>query len=180
MQHETDRLIRLVNDLLVLTRADAGALNLKLTDLDLGEIARTRCENLSRLADQRKVRLNVEVREPAEVQADPDRLSQVLDNLLDNAIRHAPGDSSITVTIQPDGNEISCAVSDQGPGISPQHLPFIFERFYRVDASRGRHSGGSGLGLAIVRSLVTAQGGRVSAESIEGQGTTITFSLPSA
>jgi signal transduction histidine kinase len=180
MQHETDRLIRLVNDLLVLTRADAGALNLKLTAIDLGEIARARCENLSRLANQRQVRLNVEVHQPAEVQADPDRLSQVLDNLLDNAVRHSPDGSGINITIQPEGHEISCAVSDQGPGISTQHLPFIFERFYRVDTSRGRHSGGSGLGLAIVRSLVMAQGGRVSAESIEGQGTTITFWLPSA
>jgi heavy metal sensor kinase len=178
MQRETDRLIRLVNDLLVLTRADAGALNLKLANIDLGGLARARCENLSMLAGSRQVALNVEAREQAEVCGDADRLSQVLDNLLDNAIRHAPADSTITVTVRRDGNEVACAVSDQGPGIPAQHLHLIFERFYRVDSSRDRHSGGSGLGLAIVYSLVTAQGGYVNAESTEGQGTTITFWLP--
>ena len=178
MQRETARLIRLVNDLLVLTRADAGALNLTLANISLGELARVRCENLSRLAALRQVAVNVEVGRRADVCGDADRLSQVLDNLLDNAIRYAPDDSTITVTIQQEGNEIFCAVSDQGPGIPAQHLPLIFERFYRVEASRDRHSGGSGLGLAIVRSLVTAQGGRVNVESTEGQGTTITFWLP--
>jgi signal transduction histidine kinase len=178
MQRETDRLIRLVNDLLVLTRADAGALNLKHANINLGDLARTRCENLSMLAASRQVALNVEAREQGEVCGDADRLSQVLDNLLDNAIRHAPADSTITVTVRRDGNEVACAVSDQGPGIPAQHLHLIFERFYRVDSSRDRHSGGSGLGLAIVYSLVTAQGGYVNAESTEGQGTTITFWLP--
>ena len=178
MGRETERLIRLVNDLLVLTRADAGALDLKVECFDLGELARSRCESLSRLAAARQVSLNVEVRGQAEVRGDADRMSQVLDNLLDNAIRHAPVDSIITVTVQPKWDEISCTVHDQGPGIPAQHLPFIFERFYRVDSARDRHSGGSGLGLAIVRSLVTAQGGRVSVESAAGQGTKITFWLP--
>ena len=180
MQRETDRLIRLVNDLLVLTRAEAGALNLKKDCIDLGELARVRCENLSALAAPRRVALNVDVHEQAEVWGDADRLSQVLDNLLDNAIRYAPDDSTVTVTLHLEGDEIYCAVSDQGPGIPEQHLPLIFDRFYRVEPSRDRHSGGSGLGLAIVRSLVTAQGGRVTAESAEGQGTTITFWLPAA
>ena len=120
----------------------------------------------------------MEARGQVEVCGDADRLSQVLDNLLGNAIRYAPDDSTVTVTIQPEGNEVLCAVSDQGPGIPAQHLHLIFERFYRVEASRDRYSGGSGLGLAIVRSLVTAQGGRVSAESDDGQGTTISFWLP--
>jgi two-component system sensor histidine kinase BaeS len=178
MQRETNRLIRLVNDLLVLTRAEAGVLNLKTARLDLGELARTRCESLSKLAVSRRVALIVEARGRVDVCGDADRLSQVLDNLLGNAIRYAPDDSTVTVSIQPEGNEVLCAVSDQGPGIPAQHLHLIFERFYRVEASRDRYSGGSGLGLAIVRSLVTAQGGRVSAESDEGQGTTISFWLP--
>jgi heavy metal sensor kinase len=178
MQHETNRLIRLVNDLLVLTRADAGALNLKIVNIDLAELARVRCESLSRLATTRQVDLNVEAHEQTEVCGDADRLSQVLDNLLDNAIRHAQADSTITVSVHREGNEVACAVSDQGPGIPSEHLPYIFERFYRVETSRDRHSGGSGLGLAIVRSLVTAQGGHVSAESGAGRGTTITFWLP--
>ena len=178
MQSETNRLIRLVNDLLVLTRADAGALNLKIESIDLGELARARCDNLSALAEPRRVAFNVEAQEQIKVRGDADRLVQVLDNLLGNAIRHTPDVSAVSVSIQREGNQVLCAVSDQGPGIPAQHLPHIFERFYRVDTSRNRHSGGSGLGLAIVRSLVSAQGGRITADSVEGQGTTITFWLP--
>jgi signal transduction histidine kinase len=178
MQAETKRLIRLVNDLLVLTRADAGALNLKLESIDLGELVRVRCDSLSTLAAPRRVKITADIGEQAEVWGDADRLTQVLDNLLDNAIRHAPEGSSVTVMIQREGAKICCAVHNQGAGIPSQQLPLIFERFYRVDTSRNRHSGGSGLGLAIVRSLVLAQGGHITADSLEGQGTTITFWLP--
>jgi signal transduction histidine kinase len=178
MQAETRRLIRLVNNLLVLTRADAGALNLQFESVDLVELARARCDGLAALAGRRRVALQVEAREQAKVRGDADRLIQILDNLLDNAIRHAPDESAVTVTIQRQGNEVSCTVSDQGAGIPSQHLPFIFERFYRADTSRNRHTGGSGLGLAIVHSLVVAQGGRVSADSREGQGARFTFWLP--
>ena len=178
MQSETHRLIRLVNDLLVLTRADAGALNLKLDSLDLGDLVRGRCDSLSRLADPRQIAIHVEVQEAVNVWADADRVIQVVDNLLDNAIRHAPEKSTVCVSIQRDGNETRCAISDQGAGIPDQHVDLIFERFYRVDTSRKRHSHGSGLGLAIVHSLVSAQAGRVAAESTVGQGTTITFWLP--
>jgi heavy metal sensor kinase len=178
MAAEARRLIRLVNDLLVLTRADAGALNLKLENLDLGELVRARCESLSTLAAPRRVALDVDVRGQVEACGDADRLTQVLDNLLDNAIRHAPDGSTVTVTVQREENEIRCAISDQGAGIPAQHLSLIFERFYRLDNSRNRHTGGSGLGLAIVRSLVMVQGGRITVDSIEGQGTTVTFWLP--
>ena len=180
MGAETKRLIRLVNDLLVLTRADAGALNLKIERVDLGELARARCAGFAGLAAQRQVTLVVEAREQVRARGDADRLAQVLNNLLDNAIRHAPNGSVIKVRIQPDGDEIRCTVSDQGAGIPAEHLPFLFERFYRVEASRGRQVGGSGLGLAIVQSLLTAQGGRIAAESIESKGTTFTFWLPAA
>lgn len=176
MMRETDRLIRMVNELLVLTRADAGALKLNLQNLDLTELARMRCENMSLLALRQHVELRV-VGDSNPVSADPDRLSQVLDNLLDNAIRHSPKNSIITVTIKPTDDGIECSVSDQGTGIPAKSLPFIFERFYRVETSRDRISGGTGLGLAIARALVTAHGGKISAQSIEGGGTTITFWL---
>jgi signal transduction histidine kinase len=178
MQHETNRLIRLVNDLLVLTRAEAGALNLNIESIDLVELTRARCESLSTLALPRRVLLHVKAQGQAKVRGDADRLAQVLDNLLDNAIRHAPDGSTVSVNVQREGNEILCAVSDRGSGIPAQHLPLIFERFYRVDTSRARHTGGSGLGLAIVHSLVSAQGGRLTIDSVEGLGTTITFWLP--
>ena len=178
MQRETERLIRLVNELLVLTRADAGGLQLDLRPLDLAELARTRCAGLSRLAAARGIGLTVETGERVSVRGDCDRLAQVLDNLLDNAIRHSPENAPISILIEKEGQEVRCAVRDQGSGIAPQHLPFIFDRFYRADASRNRQTGGTGLGLAIVRALVTAQGGRVAAKSRLGEGTTITFWLP--
>ena len=180
MQRETDRLIRLVNELLVLARADAGALKLDLQPLDLAELALSRCETLSPLARGRGVDLCVEAGEQPKVRGDADRLAQVLSNLLDNAIRHAPEGSAVTVSIQKEADEVRCAVNDRGQGIPAEHLPLIFERFYRVDTSRNRQTGGTGLGLAIVRALVLAQGGRVNAESFEGEGTTVTFWLPFA
>lgn len=178
MQRETERLIRLVNELLVLTRADAGALQLDLRPLDLAGLARTRCEGLARLAAPRGIGFSVETGERVWVRGDADRLAQVLDNLLDNAIRHSPENAPISILIEKEARKVRCSVRDQGSGIAPQHLPFIFDRFYRADVSRNRQTGGTGLGLAIVRALVAAQGGRVAAESRIGEGTTITFWLP--
>jgi two-component system, OmpR family, sensor histidine kinase BaeS len=182
MARETERLIRLVNDLLVLTRADAGALNLRREALDLGELARSRCHQMEPLAGRRPVRFEVETSATHTydcfVLADPDRIAQVLDNLLSNALRYSPAGGVIRVTIEQEGEMLACRVSDCGRGISAQHLPLIFERFYRAEPARERSQGGSGLGLAIVRSLVSAQGGRVAASSVEGQGTTISFWLP--
>jgi two-component system, OmpR family, sensor histidine kinase BaeS len=180
MQHETSQLIRLVNDLLVLARADAGALKLDLKEVDVGELARSRCGFLAPLAGIHGVELRVTNGQGNCVYADADRLARVLDNLLDNAIRFAPQGSTVLTSVQKDGNEIRCMVTDQGKGIPAEHLPFIFERFYRLDSSRNRQTGGAGLGLAIVRVLVQAQGGRVRADSTENMGTSITFWLPAA
>jgi len=182
MQRETDRLIRLVNELLVLTRADAGSLQLEIQPLDLGELAKQRCAVLSNLAIQQGIELRIinEAKENTRVLADSDRLSQILDNLLDNAIRHSPKDSVITILIKEENAGISCSVRDEGDGIPLEHLPFIFERFYRVDKSRDRNRGGTGLGLAITRTLVRAQGGTITAQSEVGKGTTIQFWLPTA
>jgi len=180
MGGETDRLIRLVNELLVLTRADAGSLQLNLRPIDLDALVRTRCDVFSGLATRQGIQLECgsDWQSALHVLADPDRLSQVIDNLLDNAIRHSPANSTITVTIKPANEGLECSVSDQGTGIPAQHLPFIFERFYRVDSARNRKNGGTGLGLAIAQALVNAQGGQIRAQSVEGEGTTITFWLP--
>lgn len=181
MQRETDRLIRLVNELLVLTRADAGALQLEMGPLDLVDLVNERCELFANLATRQGITINKAGYYPApRVLADSDRLSQVLDNLLDNAIRHARPGTGITVEITESGAGVECSVRDQGAGIPAEHLPFIFERFYRVDKSRQRTSGGTGLGLAIARALIQAMGGRIWAESVEGEGTSITFWLPKA
>jgi two-component system sensor histidine kinase BaeS len=180
MANETERLIRLVNDLLVLTRADAGALNLQRQPLDLGDLARARVEHLVGLAARRDVSLCVVAKAPAPTLADPDRIAQVLDNLLDNAIRHSRPGEQVTVAVAPAGGEATCSVADTGPGIPAQHLPFIFDRFYRADAARSRSRGGSGLGLSIARALVLAHGGHIAVQSVENQGTTLTFRLPAA
>jgi signal transduction histidine kinase len=182
MHRETNRLIRLVNDLLILTRVDASALKLDLKSIDLLTLIQERCENLAALASSKYLKFDLSVRpnerEDVTVLGDPDRLSQVIDNLLDNAIRHAPEGSSIGIKLENDSRMVVCSISDSGPGIPEQHLPFIFERFYRVESSRDRGSGGSGLGLAIAHSLVLAMGGDIQAKSEEGVGTTITFKIP--
>jgi two-component system sensor histidine kinase BaeS len=182
MQRETDRLIRLVNELLVLTRADAGALQLNLQAIDLAKLAAARCDGFLQLATRQCLRLECQAdcQSAPLVSADPDRVAQVIDNLLDNSIRHSPKHSTITVGIKETNEGVECSVSDEGTGIPTQHLPFIFERFYRVDASRSRNhkDSGTGLGLAIARALIHAQGGQIRAHSVEGEGTTITFWLP--
>ncbi len=181
MDRETERLIRMVNDLLVLTRADAGALALRCQPVDLGGLARARCAVLAGLADEKQVRLSAPLEGEAYfLNGDPDRLAQVLDNLLNNAVRYSPPGGEVAVEVFRQGERVFCRVSDQGPGIPAEHLPRIFDRFYRVEAAREREgqSAGSGLGLAIVRSLVQAHGGEVLAESKIGQGTAITFWLP--
>jgi signal transduction histidine kinase len=186
MARETERLIKLVNDLLVLTRADAGALNLQFTLVDLGELVRSRCEHFERAAELSQVHLRIVINSQSvahdtiSVSVDPDRIAQVLDNLLDNAIRYSPPRGEVIVTLDPEADQVACRVTDQGPGIPAEHLPFIFERFYRVNQARGRGEGGIGLGLSIARGLVVAHGGRITAFSDEGKGTTITFWLPIA
>jgi len=180
MNLETNRLIKLVNDLLVLTRSDAGALSLDIQSFDLGKLIQTRCEIMEPLAIQNGIHLEQKKCSDfhPQVMGDPNRTAQVLDNLLNNALRYAPLNSRVIISLEDLGSQIQCSVSDRGQGISPKHLPRIFERFYRVDKSRDRESGGSGLGLAIARALIEAQGGSIQALSKVGVGTTITFSLP--
>lgn len=179
MMRETDRLIRMVNELLVLTRADAGSLVLNRQAVDLAELAQMRCDNMGVVASRRGVELNVE-REPHPftISADPDRISQALDNLLANAIRHAPAHSAVTVSLRAKTGGVECSVRDSGGGIPARRLPFIFDRFYRVESSRDRTSGGAGLGLAIARALIEAHGGTIGAASEEGLGTTVSIYLP--
>lgn len=180
MQRETDRLIRLVHELLVLTRADTGSLQLNLQTLNLADLVKTRCDVFSVMAAQKDITLQsrADCQSALLIKGDPDRISQVIDNLLNNAIRHSPDHSTVTVTVQLKDENVECSVEDEGAGVPAEHLPYIFERFYRVDSSRTRRDGGMGLGLAIARALVQAQGGQIQAESVEGAGTTIRFWLP--
>jgi two-component system sensor histidine kinase BaeS len=112
------------------------------------------------------------------VEGDPDRLSQVLRNLMSNAIRHTPAGGRVTVTVREAGSTVSVVVADTGSGISAEDLPHVFDRFYRGDRSRSRQGGGAGLGLAIARQLVTAHGGAIRVASEAGAGTTFTIEMP--
>jgi len=172
---------RLVNDLQELALAEAGQLHLERQSVQLGDVVRTAIEVISPHAEARDVALIVRVPDDLPmVEADLYRVGQVLRNLLNNALDFTPPGGQVTVTASPDGEWVSVQVRDTGPGIAPEHLPYVFERFYRADPSRSRATGGAGLGLAIVKQLVEAHGGRVWAESTLGAGATLGFTLPRA
>ncbi len=176
LEHETNRLIRLVNDLLILSRADSAALNLRRERVRLPDLVRL---TAARLNDQDRV--HIEANGHVAAWADSDRVAQVLVNLLDNALKYSPEDAPVTVAVEPvpDG-AVRVRISDLGMGIAADELPRIGQRFYRADKARSRASGGSGLGLAIADALVRAHGGMLWVESQEGQGTTACFTLPAA
>jgi len=176
---EVTLLERLVQDLRLLTQAESGELTLTRRPVDLAALAREVTASFARRAGQRQVRL-VPHLEPATVDADPDRLKQVLVNLLENAARHAPAGSAIDVSVGPVDGEAHLAVRDHGPGIPAEERERVFQRFYRMDRARSRAAGGSGLGLAIVRSLVELHHGTVQASSHEQGGAVLTVRLPLA
>jgi two-component system, OmpR family, phosphate regulon sensor histidine kinase PhoR len=168
------RMQRLVDDLLDLSRIESGRWvprrELVAIEPLLGETVML----LSDRAEARRVRVETRVADDAAtITGDADAIRQVLTNLLDNAIRYVPEGGQVSVIARRDGAQVELAVADNGTGIPSEHLPRIFERFYRVDPARSREEGGTGLGLAIVKHLVEAHGGRVIAESTLGQGTTI-------
>ena len=173
------RMQRLVDNLLDLAKIEAGHWQPEPEPVDLASVAR---ETWTELRDQdtaRSIQFGLEVADDAKtVHADVDAISQVLTNLLDNAVRYTPPGGRIVCHSRRDNGGIAISVSDSGAGIVAEHLPRIFERFYRSDPSRSRDEGGTGLGLAIVKHLVEAHGGRVSAESERGAGTTVTCWFP--
>ncbi len=175
------RLSRLVADLLDLSRIEAGEQLLRVEPLDVREALARAAEVARPRAEAKRQRLAIDVEEGLlRARADEGAVDQVLANLLDNAIAHTPEGGAITVAARGADGLIAISVSDTGVGIAPEHLPRLFERFYRVDAGRSREMGGTGLGLAIVRHLVEALGGKVRVESEPGRGSTFTFTLPRA
>jgi two-component system sensor histidine kinase BaeS len=124
------------------------------------------------------VTIATDARGPVPVDADPGRLRQALGNLVANALRYTPAGGQVTLSAFAAEGQATITVGDTGAGIAPEHLPHIFDRFYRADVSRSRETGGSGLGLAITRHLVEAHGGTIEARSAEGVGTAFTIRLP--
>lgn len=178
MYGEAQLLSHLVDDLRTLSLADAGELALNPTIAAPAELLERTAAAHAALACQRNIHLAVQLAPdlPA-VQVDRERIAQVLTNLVSNALRYTPEDGAITLSAAASEDSVLLRVSDTGPGIEPQHLPFIFQRFYRAEESRPAN-GESGLGLAIARSLVEAQGGTIQVESTPGEGATFTITLP--
>jgi signal transduction histidine kinase len=182
MQYEVRRLRRLVDDLQALSHVEAGQVSLHLADVDLTGVARRVVGQLrpQTIASGLEVLLTPSAA-PLIVRADPDRLAQILLNLIGNAVRYTPEGGCVTVRLSAVGQQACVEVIDTGIGISAEDLPLLFERFYRVDRSRARASGGSGIGLTIARHLAWAMGGELSAASAgPGQGSTFTLTLPLA
>lgn len=177
-QTETERMIRLVNDLLQLSKFDSQEYNLTKKDTDFIEFFNKIIDRFE-MTKARDVTFRRKLpRYPIYVNVDRDKLTQVIDNIISNALKYSPDGGRVTFKIEEHADTIQVSISDQGMGIPKKSLDRIFERFYRVDRARSRKMGGTGLGLAIAKELITAHGGHIWATSVEGKGTTIFFTLP--
>ena len=179
IDRHADRLTLLIDDLLLLAKLDSDRLVLHRQPSPLRAAAQEVFEDLAPRARAREVRLDNSIPDGLVASADPDRLRQVLSNLVDNGIKYGRPGGVLTVAASPlTGGRIEVCVRDDGPGIPREALARVFERFYRVDKARSREQGGTGLGLAIVKHAVQAHGGEVRVESEPGQGAAFYFTLP--
>lgn len=177
--NESKRLGRLIGDLLDLSQLEADALSIVSEKLDINKWLQIEIEKIEPLLTQKQLFLSLDLPDELPyVWGDADRLSQVFTNLLTNAIRHSPEQAVITISLSIIRQSLSIAIIDSGSGISPEDLPYIWDRFYRGDKSRARISGGTGLGLAITKKLIQAMQGTITVESQLGKGSTFTFTLP--
>jgi two-component system OmpR family sensor kinase len=178
IEEETDRLTRMVGDLLLLAQAESGKLPLTFQTVELDTILFDVLKELRLLAGDR-VQLKISEIDQVQVNGDPDRLKQVLVNLISNAIKYTPGKGTVTLELSKVADQSRLIIRDTGPGIPAEDLPHIFERFYRAEKSRTRaKSAGFGLGLSIAYWIINNHGGRIEVDSQEGQGTSFTIWLP--
>ena len=180
-----NRMNRIVGDLLVLAQSDGGTLPIERKLISLDDVINTAIEEARTVYKQRTGTAGAtiafqEPKEPLTVRGDSHQLHRVFVNLLENALRHTPTTGSITIAAQGKNGIAHATIVDTGSGIAEEHLPRLFDRFYRADAGRDRERGGTGLGLAIVQTLITAHGGTVTVDSEVGIGTVVTVSLPIA
>ncbi|HLG15453.1 MAG TPA: ATP-binding protein [Blastocatellia bacterium] len=177
---ETERLTRIIESLLTISRLDAGEARVERARFDLGELAAATTEQMRLLAEDKHISLSCDVVAGVEVEGDRSRLKQVVVNLLDNAIKYTPPGGTVRITVSAASPQALLEVSDSGVGIPSESIPHIFARFYRTDKARSRQMGGAGLGLSIVKSICAAHGGRVEVESVEGSGSHFRVELPLA
>ena len=184
VHEEVDRMSRTVDNLLTLAQADEGHLKLLTTPLLLRDRVRATIRALAPAATAKGLALEereaLEPGRPDLVEADAHRVDQMLVNLIENAIKYTPPGGAVTVLVWRRGDEVGVTVSDTGPGIPPEAIDHVFDRFFRVDGARRRTSGGSGLGLAICREIVEAHGGRIWVDSESGRGSAFSLALPAA
>jgi len=169
---------RLVDDLRELALAEAGQLKLNQQPIDLAALIGSTVANFMPMAEERGLTLEAKIDRVVAVVADPDRVGQVLRNLIANALWHTSPQGQITVETQPIDRGLRVMVTDTGEGIAPEDVPHVFDRFYRSDKSRTRLSGGSGLGLAIAKSLIEVMGGQIGVDSELNKGSRFWFTLP--
>lgn len=174
------RMSRLTEDLLTLARVESGEQKLEIQPVPAGELLEEAFNTFRAIAQSRGIELAVESAPALTVSADRYAIQQVFSNLIDNAIKYAPSGSRILLGAIETGHSLEFYVRDFGPGIGYEHLPRLFERFYRVDAARSREAGGTGLGLAIVKHIVINHGGAVRVESELNHGSRFCFTLPLA
>jgi len=179
IEEQADRLHHLIIDMLMLARIESDQQVFEIDAIDVGEVTAACLDNHRPAADAKRIELQVEAAQPAcRVRADHEGLREILDNLIDNAIKYTPEGGTVTVAWQPNGSMAQIRVRDTGIGIKPEDQRRVFERFYRVDKARSRELGGTGLGLAIVKHLAQSFGGRVGVTSEPGQGSTFSVELP--
>ena len=179
MRGDVDRINALVDDLLELSRMESGQFTIEAEPLSLAPVVHTVSKQFSQLAEARQVSIVADLGESLPlVMADGEKLTQVFVNLVENSLKFTPASGNISIRARAEDGHVQVQLRDTGIGVAPQHLPHLFERFYKVD--RSRRDSGTGLGLAIVKQLVEAHGGRISVESREGEGCAFTFTVPLA
>jgi signal transduction histidine kinase len=177
IDEECDILQDLIHDLLESSIIEAGLLRLELQPVRLQLLAESVTSDMARRAPQHRFFVDFPPNFPI-VDADPDRVTQILRNLLDNAVKYSPAGGLVVIRGEARDKDVVISVADQGVGIAPEHLNRLFEKFFRAKGMLGRHVVGSGLGLPIARTIVEGHGGRIWAESRLGQGSTFYFTLP--
>ena len=179
IESEIDRLVRITERLFVLTRTDEDE-RLSKVDIDTDLVVIGAIRVIAPIALQRNINIESEIQDGIIISGTPDSFSQIVYNLLDNAVKYNRDGGTINVSLSRIDDHMKLAVRDSGLGISPEDIPKIFERFYRVDKARSRDTGGTGLGLPIVSSTLKNMGGEIEVQSVEGEGTVFTVTLPAA